>query len=595
MRKTVKAVIAASIAVLFCGGASACGELFEGLKDVKVTATEWNKAFAFDYTHYQIDASFVPENEEQETQKVKLEKDGDIMSLQLTEESEDGNYDYSVYAARVANDYIKYEKDETGVWCATKQTKENYNELHASTIMKNLFKEISYSNFIYNETEYAYSYTQALPSGENAATYTVEFLDNRLVEMNIEINIAPITFTFMGMDVELAAGTLSCTFAYEDKDVILPSVTSSNNSASQVTAEEWCAALDLYGAENVQIEVMQNNVKLGHFVKDGDIIYNTSVENALGEKEESYLQINEDGEILKEYYKDETGAWVLHDYQNSDHNAPGSGLGLFFKFGGASTDTYALFTYDEEEGVYSFTTNGPLLGPSESSSVVDNESDITTTITVRFLNKKLVEIVINTGTETEMGEIVLKYTYLVQDVTLPTVSSDEENDRLTETEWEEALDLTAFENVQVHTTSSDGLPVEIKKDGDVVYISVFGEDGLQEAYFEKDGDVYKQYYKNLETGAWMVEECSADQYESLVPINLNNSFSYAEFTYDKHNDVYSRTETVGESQQTIILKFLDKKLVVIEDGTGADLMSIDYEDVELTLPTVDENTNTVSE
>lgn len=614
MKKKIKAVIAATIAVLFCGGASACGDFFDGLKDVQVTATEWKKAFAFDYTHYQIDASFIPENGEQETQKVKLEKDGDVMCVSLTEGSEDEGYDYSVYAARVANDYKKYEKDETGAWRATNQTKESYKEYHASTIVDNLLKEISYSDFIYSAAEYSYSYTKALPTGENAATYTVEFLNNRIVELNIEIKIAPITFTFMGEDVEMEKGTLACTFAYEDKELILPSVTSSNNTDSQVTAEEWYAALNLYDEENVQIAVMRNNEFTAQLIKDDNWIHYAPVNVTLGE-EEMYIQINEDGETLKEYRKDETGAWELYDYQNSDYNAPGNGLGSVFNFlGGANVDTYSRFTYDEEEGVYSFTADGgfglvagsqpdaqPKTQPEtqpETLADTEEESEVTTTISLRFSNKKLVEIVIKTGTETEMEEVVVKYTYYVQNVTLPTVPTvpeDEDDDKITEAEWEKALDLTAFATVQVHTTSSDGASVVIKKHGDVVYACAAGEGRVQEVYYKKDGDAYKQFYRDSEMSDWIMQECSASQYESLVPLNLNNrSLCYDDFTYDESVGGYSRTQIVGESQQTIVLKFLDKRLVVIEDGTGAELMSIDYEDVELTLPMVNEDTETIS-
>ncbi len=594
MRKKVKAVIAAAIAMLFCGGASACGEFFEGLTDVKVTVTEWNKAFAFDYTHYQINASFIPESGEQEKQNVELNKDGDIMCLRLSGAGEDEDYDYSVYAARVGNDYKKYDRDETGAWRATKQTKENYNEFHASTIMNKLFKEIPYSSFTYNETETAYSYTQALPSGENAATYTVGFLDNRIVEMNIEIDAAPITFTFMGMDIELEAGTLACTFAYKDKDLILPSVTSPKDTDSEVTAEEWCDALTLYDAENVQVLVTENDVNLGRIVKDGDIVYMFQVNGDFGDNEELYMQINEEGEILKEYRKDQEGTWVLYDYQNSDHNAPGSGLGLFFNFVGGNADTYSFFTYDEEEGLYSFTKNGPLFvivepeSSSESSADTESESEVTTTVSFRFLNKKLVEMVIKTGTATETVEIVCQYTYYVQNLTLPTIPEDNgDENKITQAEWEEALDLTAFDNFRLDTTSSDGLPVVIKKDGDVVYIRVASEDGAQEVYYEKDGDVYKQFYQDLETDAWMVTECSADEYESLVPINLNKSFSYKDFTYDEQFDGYSRTIKISESEtQTTILRFWDKKLESIEDEKGNVLAHLDYEGIELILPTV---------
>jgi len=150
---------------------------------------------------------------------------------------------------------------------------------------------------------------------------------------------------------------------------------------------------------------------------------------------------------------------------------------------------------------------------------------------------------------------------------------------VSEQEWQDALDLTNVANFQfTQTVGADSATI-------IKYGNIIRSGDL---YISKEGNKFYSY-SNYEEGVYRKTEVTEGDFTQLASCGGLDSLVYSDFTYNSETKAYEIAEF--NSTTNFKIYFEDGVLVRMEGDSeiGDVLFTFEYEVVELTLPTVQEN------
>ncbi len=359
-------------------------------------------------------------------------------------------------------------------------------------------------------------------------------------------------------------------FDYQYYPEILPQRT--------VSETEWSDAFNLLALDNLKMEhtsyVNNEEDNKDYFEYDGTTFYTFAHDIQSGIMSEYYC--TKDGNKYFKYSKTTTGIWVQEEITETEYNqrlnTALSGLGDLF--------IYSDFGFNSETDCYK----------ADSISITDIISDVS----IKFKDKKLEKIRYTTDYGTGVYDDVIEFLDDVVDITLP--STYVTGTKLSETEWNDALNFSNVENYEIVIRMNNETYEVIKKDGDIIYD--FHKGYGTYSYYAKNGiDYFK--YTSSDGENYKIESIEESEYneERLL---LAYAYQYQYFTYDSEKCVYVSGSIPNVAMHDITIAFENKQLVMLSGIEGFNNMQIlaYYNNVELTLPTVSDGNavvNTVTE
>ena len=415
------------------------------------------------------------------------------------------------------------------------------------------------------------------------------YMDIDLEELVDMLTYDPITraykasgFVFDGVDVEDASfyfedskiskitfydgeDMLELHYSYEDEALNLP-VIYTDIPEPYVTNQEMATAFDFESVNNYQLTVVNSNSQEIYLaIKDGTSFYQ-------GDSDDQFFAEIKEG---KYYMYSRDGVWVREEIDFDRYSQFDVAKAMFAALSLDAEELIESCRYSYDKGAYIVND-------------VQFAGDTVSSVYFYFADGKLSRVILYRYS----GVITtIDFAYENEDVTMPNLQES----LVTLDEWNSALIFEGVSQYKLTAEQDNGETADFMVDGDKVCIGD-GTDDINNQFYTKEGTNYYYYYYSTNSNQWekeSSEEAVYNQRKNPMGLHvLTGITKYEEFTHNIETGAYEATNVEGFDMSTpmdkVSLTFKNGKLikVVMELGGETMLVTIEYDDILVTLPTV---------
>ncbi len=364
---------------------------------------------------------------------------------------------------------------------------------------------------------------------------------------------------------------LSCTLAF----------TACGGFGGGMSESEWGAALDL-----------SNVTKVSCTIDDGDVVrdvqydgenYSETVRSPESEQPTSAVRWIKDGDRYVAYHQASDGYWDGTEVTARDFSEYVSVSRPTYFYNYAVLFPHDAFTLNGETGVYEAAEVSPDYG-----GAIGDFGPSYFDVKISFENKRVTRI------EYSDGKITRILTFAYDGFVISAPADIRPTGPIaTETAWNTALDLSAFDNVSIVQTQGNTTVSTFLWDGTNLLVEVSGVGIL----VVKEGDSYYKYMK-MSSSAWGERMASNEiEYNAYVTAYLHNAeiYPFEEFQYNPTTEMYEADaiDQTGDGVTVTVtdvkIRFADNKPDTISYSYhgGTTVMTYTYTDVTIDLPASD--------